>query len=73
MAPFLGEKSLRTVADTKDLGVLTVSIGVACHCEGESKIDHWSGQTVRSTMQRTWQKLSYLGGVISVKLDDNAS
>ena len=33
------KKSLRTVADTKDLGVVTVSVGVACHCEGESKND----------------------------------
>jgi diguanylate cyclase len=36
---YFSKKSLRTVADTKDLGALTVSIGVACHCEGESKND----------------------------------
>ena len=36
---YFSKESLRTVADTKDLGVLTVSIGVACHCEGESKND----------------------------------
>jgi len=36
---YFSKKSLRTVADSKNLGVLTVSIGAACHCEGESKND----------------------------------
>jgi diguanylate cyclase len=32
-------KSLRAVADGKDLGVLTVSVGAACYCRGESLDD----------------------------------
>ena len=33
------KKSLRVAADGKDLGALTVSVGAACHCEGESPND----------------------------------
>lgn len=36
---YFSKKSLRAVADGKDLGVLTVSIGAACHSQGESPND----------------------------------
>ena len=36
---YFSKKSLRAVAEAKDLGVLTVSIGAACYCPGESSED----------------------------------
>jgi diguanylate cyclase len=36
---YFSKKSLRAVSEAKDLGVLTVSIGAACFCPGESSED----------------------------------
>ncbi len=36
---YFSKKSLRAIAEDKDLGVLTVSIGAACHSPGESPRD----------------------------------
>ena len=36
---YFSKKSLRAVADGRDLGLLTVSIGAACFCPGESTED----------------------------------